>query len=629
MKNFRHYIQTHGLLLSLTGILLFWLALPPVNCWILAFLAPVPWILLIHERRHSKNLYRSLYFAGFLFWLYEVHFVRYPHPINYFLLILLAAYMGIYLPLFVAVSRNLIHARLPRIFLALFGQKKYALYYHRTYMTLFVTPIIYIACDLLRGWIITGYLMGSLCHTLYRVPLLIQTADIMGEFGVSGLTLLISASLTLMIYHKNLKMLFPLGFTLLFIFLYGYYRLHETSPRFLHAVSEKNTNFDKNTVSEYPASFEENTLSEKDILPSARIALIQGNIPAVLVLNEEVTRNTETQYYGLMQKIVEQEKQANRPLNLIVLPESIYRRPVIFAEENAICPEGMMDQNGLPFTEEKFHARLHELSVFTQKQLQSLSEKYETAVITGGNAEVFTSEGYRGYNAAFYVQPKASGLSIPITFYAKMHLVPFGEYVPFLESFCKIFPDAEKISPIGAGSPAGEKPESFPISTHQKACQNDINTKISPDTKKGVTLNATMSICFETVVGRLIRRQIYTLEKEGKTTDFLLNLTNNGWFRNSHETKLHLACGVFRAVENRRKLLVAANYGISAEISENGEILQESPHGLPDILVAEVGKWSGRRTPYTYYGHILWIIPISFIIFGMIPCKRFPPFKTY
>ena len=61
----------------------------------------------------------------------------------------------------------------------------------------------------------------------------------------------------------------------------------------------------------------------------------------------------------------------------------------------------------------------------------------------------------------------------------------------------------------------------------------------------------------------MIRRQIDVLRQKATSPDVLVNLTNDGWFWGSSELEMHLACGVFRAVECRKPLLIAANTGIS------------------------------------------------------------------
>ena len=75
----------------------------------------------------------------------------------------------------------------------------------------------------------------------------------------------------------------------------------------------------------------------------------------------------------------------------------------------------------------------------------------------------------------------------------------------------------------------------------------------------------------------VIRNQLVALRQEGHEPQILVNVTNDGWFWGSSELEQHLACGVFRTVECRRPMVIAANTGISASIDGDGRILAEGP----------------------------------------------------
>ena len=78
------------------------------------------------------------------------------------------------------------------------------------------------------------------------------------------------------------------------------------------------------------------------------------------------------------------------------------------------------------------------------------------------------------------------------------------------------------------------------------------------------------------------------LEAADEGPDILINVTNDGWFWGSGILDLHLACAVFRAVENRRPMLVAANTGLSAHIDANGTVLARGPRQAEQVILAEV-----------------------------------------
>ncbi len=82
-----------------------------------------------------------------------------------------------------------------------------------------------------------------------------------------------------------------------------------------------------------------------------------------------------------------------------------------------------------------------------------------------------------------------------------------------------------------------------------------------------------------------------------------MNLTNDGWFWGSSELDLHLMCGVFRAVECRKPMAIAANTGFSAVIDGDGRILFQGPRRDTDVVVADV-PLDTRRCPYVAVGDL-------------------------
>ncbi len=88
------------------GSVLVWLAFPPVGWSLLAWIGPVWWFRWIAKPQlPGRRPYRALWLAGFVFWMLAVHWIRLPHPMNYLALVVLAGYLGLYLPLMVGLSR--------------------------------------------------------------------------------------------------------------------------------------------------------------------------------------------------------------------------------------------------------------------------------------------------------------------------------------------------------------------------------------------------------------------------------------------------------------------------------------------------------------------------------------------
>jgi apolipoprotein N-acyltransferase len=156
-----------------------------------------------------------------------------------------------------------------------------------------------------------------------------------------------------------------------------------------------------------------------------------------------------------------------------------------------------------------------------------------------------------------------------------MHPVMFGEYIPLAE----YIPFLYRITPLTGGLTVGGK----------AVCQELNGVRYAPD------------ICYETVIPHLIRSQVRQLRQQGEEPDVLVNVTNDGWFRGSSELDMHLACGVFRAIEMRKPLLIAANTGISAWIDSDGRIVRQAPPMKGTYLIADV-QLDNRHSPYLDYG---------------------------
>lgn len=161
--------------------------------------------------------------------------------------------------------------------------------------------------------------------------------------------------------------------------------------------------------------------------------------------------------------------------------------------------------------------------------------------------------------------------------YDKNHPVMFGEYIPF----GKTFPVLEQIAPMRSIE-FGQGFQSYKIMEHT----------VAP------------SICFETTVPHLVRRQINELSAAGKEPDAMINLTNDGWFFGTACLDHHLACNIFRAVEMRKPHLICANTGFSADIDHLGRVRQIGPRREPGVIIATIGKHHSTSF-YRRFGDIL------------------------
>jgi apolipoprotein N-acyltransferase len=183
---------------------------------------------------------------------------------------------------------------------------------------------------------------------------------------------------------------------------------------------------------------------------------------------------------------------------------------------------------------------------------------------------------YEYYNASFLVTPGGEFLSR----YVKRNLVVFGEYVPLV----RWLPFVKWFTPIEGGFTPGTGTVPFVLANL------DVKT-------------ATL-ICFEDMFPFLAR------EDAEDDTDFLVNLTNNGWFGESAAQWQHAAGAVFRTVENGLPLVRCSNNGLTGWVDAHGRLRQvfRDDRGTiygPGFMTAEIPLLARgeKRSPTYYHRH--------------------------
>ncbi len=184
----------------------------------------------------------------------------------------------------------------------------------------------------------------------------------------------------------------------------------------------------------------------------------------------------------------------------------------------------------------------------------------------------------RYFNAAMLLD--STGHFGPV--YHKLHLVPFGEYIPFV----RWIPWMRQLTPIPGSFTAGEKTVLFEVN----------GAKLGP------------LICFEDTLPGLSR----DLVNQG--ADILLNLTNDAWFKDSPGAEMHARNAIFRAIETRRPLVRCTNHGLTCVIAPTGQIAVQLAPFHEGFLNASV-SWDAHapRTFYTRHGD--WF-PIACLLLG-------------
>jgi apolipoprotein N-acyltransferase len=235
-----------------------------------------------------------------------------------------------------------------------------------------------------------------------------------------------------------------------------------------------------------------------------RVAAVQADVPQ----HEKFDPEFSAQIFERFQRLSEIALHSNPPSSLLIWPESS-------------MPDPVRD----PATE-------------SNDFVTEFSASSKTDLLLG----TLDFENGKDYNAAVLI----SGATQEMQVYRKVHLVPFGEYVPLRRSFPLFAAVAKEWVP--GDFAAGKRYTLFRLTNG--------NAQIAP------------LICFEDTVGDLTRQFVI------RGANLLVNLTNDAWFLHSAGSQQHLTNAIFRCVETRRPMARAANTGVTCFVNQFGRVTQ-------------------------------------------------------
>lgn len=208
---------------------------------------------------------------------------------------------------------------------------------------------------------------------------------------------------------------------------------------------------------------------------------------------------------------------------------------------------------------------------------------------------------YDIFNSALLISPHGAYVSR----YDKIHLVPFGEYVPFQEL---LFFAKNLTRQVGTFSRGQDRtvfkllaePGAAPVAEHSDHAHQEGMTMPAPppDTGEGYRLGA--FICYESVFPDEVR--LFALNG----AQVFVNISNDGWFGESGAPGQHLNMARMRAIENNRWLLRSTNTGITAAIDPYGRIVasavrnQRLAINVPYAMVTETTFYTRRGDWFAY-----------------------------
>jgi apolipoprotein N-acyltransferase len=409
-------------------------------------------------------------------------------------------------------------------------------------------PFLWISLEYLRSNL--GFMAlpwALLAHSQYQSPLIIQFAAITGAYGISFLVMLVNSTLTMIILSN----------------------FHAPKENRLLA---RNSPSKKTSVYTMAATVilvglaltYGNVILKKTIIrEEVRTSVLQGNI------DRKMKANPRKYAKYIIQKYVDLTKQAAQ------------ERPALIVWPEASTPGFILSNRRL------------------KRQIVSLVREVRTHLLLGSSEFPKFPKTRPGRtksgNTALLFSPEGKVLGK----YLKIHLVPFGEYVPYEGSIT--WPDF--ILPRGK--------QSFEIPGREFTLFGLGGAKFG------------VLICWEIVFPELFAHFV----KGG--ANFMLNITNEGWFGETAAPYQMASINVFRAVENRISVARAANTGISCFIDPYGRITGRVQNSNKDIFVeghlTQEIPVCNERTFYTLHGdvfaHAILIISVFLIALSLLRKK--------
>ena len=375
-------------------------------------------------------------------------------------------------------------------------------------------PILIVGIENTQGLFLGGFYWNHLSHSQYANTAITQIADIFGAAGVSFLVAMVNGAIAELFIIRRLLSIFCriiiVGAAVAGALVYSQWRIEQTS-RF---------------VTDGPI-----------------VAAMQTNVP------QSVKESFAAEEQMLDTLVSQSEQCIKSGAKLIVWPETMV--------------QAIIEPQVLQLLDES-----HQYQVFN-KTISNLARQgiYILAGAYGGSPRIeenFDIRMAEKFNSAFLYTP--DGNQTPEKYY-KIHLVPFGEYIPWKEV------------PFIHNLLLKFTPYDFDYTLNPGTKYTVFNMK-SPDSDSATPVyKFSVMICYEDAVAGMARR--FALDKAGKKQiNWLLNISNDGWFvrfKNdnvlpSTELVQHNAVCTYRAIENRLAVVRSVNTGISCMIDSLGRV---------------------------------------------------------
>ena len=383
-------------------------------------------------------------------------------------------------------------------------------------------PIFIVAAERLQGIFLGGFFWKFLAHSQYLNIKLIQIADIFGAAGVTFLIAMVSGLVAEILLNRSKKIIsiLNLAFQTIIVasaiaasIIYSNYRIEQT-----------------------PAN----------ITPGPVVGSVQTNFPQSLKDSE-----FEKDSYFMLNDLFQKNKEsAQAGAEIIAWPETLV--------------QANLDKRILKVVEQDSKNAVYNNMIADLAK----GRAYILVGATGGTPDIKktddTLEIYvdKKYNSAFLYTP--DGLQGPSQ-YDKMHLVPFGEVIPFKRNIPWLHKFLVSLTPFGYD---------YSLDYGSNYTIFEMTSRKSPKPKN---YRFSVIICYEDTVPSLNRTFVLNHNGE-KQIDWIFNISNDGWFVKFKDSKTiptielpqHTVVCVFRAIENRISIIRSVNCGISGMVDTLG-----------------------------------------------------------
>jgi len=414
-------------------------------------------------------------------------------------------------PLLISVTLVLLLSLYLSLYVGLFALAFSLKIRHTRLPALILAPVFWVTLEFIRSYAITGFPWASIGYSQYRFLYGIQHADITGVYGVSYLVVAVNSAIADFFILKRRRAEMPLysvSFTFISYAVFFVTLLTLFSYSYWRIHQQRPGN-------------------------AVRVSIVQASI--------EQDKKWEPGYQDEVMRIYKEltAKAALSNPSLIIWPETSV--PFYFGYDTARSRDLV-----------EFQRKMNAYLLFGSVMVKTPPRKTQPAQLTN-SAVLLDQEGNISY------------------VYDKIHLVPFGEYVPLRNILFFLDKLVEGIGDYEPGSKV--------IKAH---------TSIG---------SFATFICYEIIFPGLVRK---FFSKDG---DFIVAITNDAWFGRTPGPFQHFSMVIFRAIENRKPVIRAANTGISGYVDSNGRILLST--SLFERAEETVEVTTDRsRSFYSKYGDI-------------------------